>query len=53
MKQARGFRMGIGSDDLDPRKVLNGVADELRRRFKAVAIGPAAPGERRTDLIFM
>lgn len=50
MDEARGYRMGMGAEDLEPRKVLDGVADELRRRFKAVAIGAAAPGERRTDL---
>jgi hypothetical protein len=53
LDQARGVRMGMGGEDMDPRKVLDGVTDELRGRFKAVAIGPAAPGERRTDLIMI
>ncbi|HTO13578.1 MAG TPA: caspase family protein [Candidatus Binatia bacterium] len=50
MEQARGARMGMGADDLDPRRLLDGVTEELRTRFKSVALGAAAPGERRTDL---
>jgi hypothetical protein len=48
--EARGLRMGMATDGMDPKKVLDGVIDELRKRFKGVAVGPANPGERRTDL---
>lgn len=48
--EARGLRMGMATEGMDPRRVLDGVTDELRKRFKAVAVGPANPGERRTDL---
>jgi hypothetical protein len=47
--EARGARMGM-EPSLDARIVTERLTDLLRTRFKAVAMGPAAPGERKSDL---
>ena len=49
LDEARGMRMGM-EPTLDPRRVTDGLGDVLKTRFKSVAMGAAAPGERRADL---
>ncbi len=49
LDEARGLRMGM-EPTLDPRRVTDGLSDLLKTRFRSVALGPAAPGERRADL---
>lgn len=49
LDEARGMRMGMEAG-LDSRRVTDRLNDILRTRFKSVAYGPAAPGEKKADL---
>lgn len=49
LDEARGARMGMEAS-LDPRRVTDRLNEVLRTRFKSVALGPAAPGEKKADL---